>query len=109
MGFILFILVSTFLGFCGFVDAAKQPGPAYQVAGKSKGLWVLVTFLGMISLVGGVVTWGLYSYGGTRKAVVRAGGYNRPSRESAIRETRRQANREDRAQQLWDDHDDGNR
>ena len=105
----IFLVVSFFLGFCGFVDALKQPGRAFDVAGKSKRLWVLITFLGMVSVIGGAVTWAVYSYGGTRKAVVRGGGYNRPSRESHIRETRRQVNREDEAQRMWDDHDRRNR
>jgi hypothetical protein len=102
-GLIVWMVISTFLGFCGFVDCLAQPSGAYRTAGKSKAVWALVTFVGMISLVGGVATWLLYSYGGTRRALVRNGGYNRPSREKRIREMRRQVNREDAAQRHWDE------
>jgi hypothetical protein len=82
----IYIAISTFLGFCGFLDSAHQPSRAWQNAHKSKFLWVLINFVGMISLFGGAVTFLLYSYGGTRRAVVRKGGYNR-RREMNIRKT----------------------
>jgi hypothetical protein len=86
MGLFIYCGISLFLGFCGFVDAARQPSRAWTNAGRTKVLWVLITFAGMISVVGGWLTWALYSYGGTRRAVVRKGGYNRPSREAGTRE-----------------------
>jgi hypothetical protein len=78
-GTIIYLLISGFLGFCGFVDALHQPSAAWHRAGKSKVLWVLITFVGMITVLPGWITWAVYSYGGTRKAVVRNGGFNRPA------------------------------
>ena len=72
-GFVIYCVVSGFLGFCGFVDAWHQPRRAWKNAGRSKLLWVLITMLGMLSVVAGSVTWALYSYGGTRRAIVGAG------------------------------------
>jgi Protein of unknown function (DUF2510) len=71
--------ISGFLGFCGFADCFVQPRRAWQNAGRSKPAWLLITFVGMITLVAGWITWALYSYGGTRRAVVRGGGYRRPT------------------------------
>ena len=85
----IYLALSTFLGFCGFADACKQPRQAWQNAGKSKGLWVLITFVGMVSLGAGWITWLVYSYGGTRRAIKRGGGYSRPSQEAPIREATR--------------------
>jgi hypothetical protein len=79
MGILIYCIISFFLGFCGFVDALFQPSRAWANAGRSKGLWILITFLGMITVFPGWVTWAVYSYGGTRRAVVRNGGYMRPS------------------------------
>ena len=70
--------ISGFLGFCGFADCCVQPRQAWRNAGRSKPVWLLITFVGMITLVAGWITWALYSYGGTRHAVVRGGGYRRP-------------------------------
>jgi len=106
MGLIIYMIISTFLGFCGVADSVRQPGQAFRAAGRSKSFWVLVNILGMITLVGGVVTWAVYSYGGARKGVVKNGGYNR-SREIGIRQMRRDVNREDRAQRRWDERNNG--
>jgi hypothetical protein len=76
-GFLIYCAISLFLGFCGFVDSLVQPRWAYTNAHKSKFFWVLVNMVGMLSIVGGAVTWFVYSYLGTRRAVVRKGGYNR--------------------------------
>ncbi len=99
-GFV-FMLVSTFLGFCGFVDAWKQPKQAFRTSGHSKALWVFIGAVGMFSLVGGIVTWAIYSYGGVRRDVVKAGGYNRPSREARVREMTRLVDAERQAQEGW--------
>lgn len=84
-GVIIFIVISLFCGFCGFVDSVAQPARAYRQARVSKPLWVMINLLGMLSVVGGIVTFLLYSYGGPRRKLVRAGGYNRPSREMYAR------------------------
>jgi hypothetical protein len=77
----IYVIISAFMGFCGFVDSARQPRRAWRNAGKSKSLWVLINLIGMLSIYGGAMTFLAYTYGGTRKAVVNSGGVNRPGDE----------------------------
>jgi hypothetical protein len=102
------MIISTLLGFCGLADSIVQPGKAYRAAHKSKALWVLLNLVGMLTLVGGAVTWAVYSYGGTRKSVVNKGGYYRPTvggsmSEQRARKIRAQANAQDRAERIWEE------
>ena len=73
---VLIVVVTVFLGFCGFVDALVQPRRAFKASGHSKALWVAIEFVGMCTCLG-AITWAWYSFG-VRRQVVRAGGANRP-------------------------------
>jgi hypothetical protein len=88
-GLIWYCVISGFLGFCGFCDSLAQPARAYRLAGVSKPLWVVINLVGMLSVVGGVLSFLVYSYGGPRRKVVKHGGYNRPTREKPVREMAR--------------------
>ena len=102
MLYLVLVGVSIFLGFCGLADAIKQPTQAFRASGHSKPLWVLIELVGMLSIVGGAVTFLVYSYGGVRRDVVKAGGYNRPSSYSTtVREMTRSVDAERQAQQIW--------
>jgi hypothetical protein len=79
--------ISCFLGFCGFVDCFFQPRQAWKNARRSKALWLLITFVGMVTVVAGWLTWAVYSFG-PRRAVVRSGGYRRPTVGGANNEIR---------------------
>ena len=77
-GFIVYAVISTFFGFCGFVDTLAQPRRAFRNAGHSKLVWTLIGFVGMVSVVGGAPTFAIYTWGGIRRQVVRSGGFDRP-------------------------------